>query len=51
MVKSHDGDTKMFKIITVVLQGDTIAPFFFIICLDYILKNLLYNNKNLGRML
>ena len=36
MVRSPDGDTKMFEIITGVLQGDTVAPFLFIICLDYI---------------
>ena len=36
MVRSPDGDTKMFEITTGVLQGDTVAPFLFIICLDYI---------------
>ena len=35
MVRSPDGDTTFFKITTGVLQGDTIAPFLFIICLDY----------------
>ena len=34
MVPSPDGDTKFFYIIAGVLQGDTLAPFIFIICLD-----------------
>ena len=33
MVRSHDGDTTMFEITAGVLQGDTIAPFLFIIYL------------------
>ena len=40
-----DGDTPYFEIITGVLQGDTHAPFIFIICLDYILKTSLDNNR------
>ena len=38
MVRSPDGDTPFFDITTELLQGDTLAPFLFIICLDYILK-------------
>ena len=38
MVRSPDGDTEFFKILASVLQGDTLAPFLFIICLDYILR-------------
>ena len=38
MVRSQDRDTPFFDITTGVLQGDTLAPFIFIICLDYILK-------------
>ena len=38
MVRSPDGDTPFFKITTGVRQGDTIAPFLFIICLDYVLR-------------
>ena len=45
MVRSPDGDTNFFEITTGVLQGDTLAPFLFIICLDYILKNSLDCNK------
>ena len=47
MVRSPDGDTPFFEITTRVLQGDTLAPFIFIICLDYILKTSLDNDKNL----
>ena len=48
MVRSPDGDTPFFEITTGLLQGDTLAPFLFIICLDYILKNSLDCNKDLG---
>ena len=33
-----DGETSWFKILCGVLQGDTLAPFFFIIVLDYALS-------------
>ena len=33
-----DGDTDYFNIVTGVLQGDTLAPYLFIICLDYVLR-------------
>ena len=48
MVRSPDGDTPYFEITTGVLQGDTLAPFLFLICLDYILKTSLDNNRELG---
>ena len=32
-----DGDSDFFDIVTGVLQGDTLAPYLFIICLDYVL--------------
>ena len=35
-VWSPDGDTEYFDIVAGVLQGDTLAPYLFIICLDYI---------------
>ena len=38
MVKIPDGDTTFFEITTVILQGDTLAPFMFIVYLDYTLK-------------
>ena len=37
-VRSSDGDTDYFDIVTGVLQGDTLAPYLFIICLDYVLS-------------
>ena len=37
-VRSPDGDTEYFDIVAGVLQGDTLAPYRFIICLDYILR-------------
>ena len=37
-VRSSDGDTDYFDIVAGVLQGDTLAPYLFIICLDYMLK-------------
>ena len=37
MVCSLDDDTDFFDIISGVLQGNTFAPFLFIICLDYVL--------------
>ena len=48
MVRYTDGDTPFFEITTGVLQGDTLAPFLFIVCLDYILKNALDHNTELG---
>ena len=37
-VHSPNGDTEYFKIVAGVLQGDTLAPYLFIICLDYVLR-------------
>ena len=37
-VRSPDGDTEYFDIVAGVLQGDTLAPHLFIICLDYVLR-------------
>ena len=37
-VRSPDGDTDCFNIVAGVLQGDTLALYLFIICLDYVLK-------------
>ena len=36
-VSSPDRDTYFFDIVASVLQGDTLAPYLFIICLDYVL--------------
>ena len=37
-VRSADGDTNYFNIVTGVLQEDTLAPYLFIICLDDVLR-------------
>ena len=36
-VRSPDGDTEYFDIVAGVLEEDTLAPYLFIICLDYVL--------------
>ena len=38
MVRSLDGDTDVFDIITGVLQGDTLVPYLFILCQDDVLQ-------------
>ena len=37
-VRSPDGDTEYFNIVAGVLQRDMLAPYLFIICLDYVLR-------------
>ena len=37
-IATPDGETEMFEITAGVLQGDTLAPFLFIIVLDYALR-------------
>ena len=37
-VHSLDRDTDYFNIVAGVQQGDTLAPYLFIICLDYVLR-------------
>ena len=39
-VRSPDGDTEYFDIVAGVLQGDTLTPYFFITCLDYVLRTI-----------
>ena len=47
-VRSPDGDTGFLDILAGVLQGDTLAPFIFIICLDYDLRTSVDKIKHLG---
>ena len=47
MVRSTDGDIPFFEITTGVLQGYRLTTFF-IVCLDYILKNSINHNTELG---
>ena len=37
-VSSSDGNTDYFNIVAGVLQRDILAPYLFIICLDYVLR-------------
>ena len=37
-VRSPNGDTDYFDIVAGVLQGDTLAPYLFFICLHYVLR-------------
>ena len=47
-VISQDGETEEFDIVAGVLQGDTLAPYLFLIVLDYVLRQALEKNNNLG---
>ena len=40
-VITPDGDTELFYILAGVLQGDTLAPYLFIIALDYCMRQAL----------
>ena len=44
-VLSPDGDTGFFEILAGVLQGDSLAPYLFIIALDYTMKKAVGNRK------
>jgi hypothetical protein len=43
--RSNDGEIELFDISAGVLQGDTLAPFLFIIVLDYAMRKALANGK------
>ena len=47
-VRSPDRDTDYFDIVTGVLQGDILAPYLFIICLDYMLRTFIDLMKENG---
>ena len=47
-VRSPDGDTDYFDIVAGVRQGDTLAPYLFIICLDYVLRTSIDKIKEHG---
>ena len=47
-VRSPDGDTDFFNILAGVLQEDTLAPYLFIIALDFVLRCSIDPNKSLG---
>ena len=50
-VRSPDGDTEYFDIVAGLLQGDTLAPYLFIICLDYLLRTSIANMRENSFML
>ena len=50
-VRSPDGDTDYFDIVAGVLQGDTLASYLFIICLDSVLRTSIDNIRENGFML
>ena len=47
-VRSPDGDTDYFDIVEGVLQRDTLVPYLFIICLDYVLRTSIDKIKENG---
>ena len=47
-VRSPNEDTDYFNIVVGVLQGDTLAPYLFIICLDYVLRTSINKMKENG---
>ena len=47
-VRSPDEDTEYFNIVAGVLQGDTLAPYLFIICLDYVLRASIDKIREIG---
>ena len=47
-VLSPDGDTEFFEILAGVLQGNTLVPYFFIIALDYSMRQAVGNESYLG---
>ena len=46
-VLTPDEETEQFDILAGVLQGDTLAPFLFILVIDYVLRISLNSNNNL----
>ena len=48
IVDSTDGNAVFFNIVTGVLQGDALAPYLFIICLNYVLWTLIELIKENG---
>ena len=47
-IRYPEGDTDYFNIVAGVLQGDTLAPYLFIICLDYELRTSIDKNRENG---
>ena len=47
-VRPPDGDTEYFDIVTGVLQGDMLASYLFIICLDYVLRTSIEKSERMA---
>ena len=47
-VRSSDGDIDYFDIVAGALQGEILAPYLFIICLDYVLRASIDKHKEKG---
>ena len=47
-VPKPDGDTEYFDIVAGELQGETLAPYLFIICLDFVLRTSIDKIKENG---
>ena len=47
-VRSPDGDTDYFHVVAGVLQRETLAPYLFIICLDFVLRTSIDKIKENG---
>ena len=47
-VCEKDGHTDYFDIVASVLQGDTLTPYLFIICVDYMIRSSIYKIKDNG---
>ena len=48
LVITEDGSTEIFSIEAGVLQGDTLAPYLFIIVIDYVMRTSTKNRGSLG---
>ena len=48
LVISPDGDTSFFPIHAEVLQGDALAPYLFIIAVDYAMRTAIFNSADCG---
>ena len=50
MIRSPDGDTDFFDIVAEILQGDTLTPSMFAICLNYALWMLIDQRKEMTQV-
>ena len=47
-VETPDGNTDLFDILAGIMQGDTLAPYLFIITVDFVLRKVFEGNDDLG---